>query len=267
MTLMTNNISNNNVNVYLLGNGLFCCSIGDLKLVRCQMRSMSKHMDSVVIESNRDRLVDESILAELQLYKEKVMLLERDLQSVLDEKEELVIARDDLTLKNDRLNEHLISLMRNLSGHSQSYGDNSLTYDVDALYLENRCALIYLINDYIVLSPFSNCRYLKEKVKNEEEEKRLLLDRLSKYKDLMEQHQRNEASSNKKKYFSSGTESVDQSLTTLQLPGGRVVSAREVERLLNSDSIHSMEVNKANQIYLWNLLTALFEGLFFSTYH
>lgn len=103
------------------------------------MRSMSKHMDSVVIETNRDRMVDETILGELEFYKGKVLLLERDIQSLLDEKEELVMTRDDLTLKNERLNEHLITLMRNLSGQGGNYSDSgSLSYDVDALYLENR---------------------------------------------------------------------------------------------------------------------------------
>ena len=105
------------------------------------MRSMTKHMDSVVIESNRDRIVDESILGELEFYKEKVILLERDIQSLLDEKEELIVSRDEMSLKNDRLNEHLLSMMRNLSGQSGYTDGNSHSYDVDALYLENRYLL------------------------------------------------------------------------------------------------------------------------------
>lgn len=107
-------------------------------------------------------------------------------------------------------------------------------------------------------------RYLKEKIKNEEEERRLLLDRLAKYKDLMEQHQRNETV-NSKKYFGNN-DALDSSVTTLQLPGGHVVSARDLERLLNSKKINTMEVNKSNQMYLWNLLVALFEGLSLQLY-
>lgn len=103
------------------------------------MRSMSKNMDSLVLESNRDRMVDETILGELEFYKEKVLMHERDIQSLLEEKEELIVSRDDLTLKNARLNEHLLSMMRNLSNQSANYQDgNSLAFDVDALYLENR---------------------------------------------------------------------------------------------------------------------------------
>ncbi|KAJ6219722.1 hypothetical protein RDWZM_005534 [Blomia tropicalis] len=205
-------------------------------------------MDSVVIETNRDRMVDETILGELEFYKGKVLLLERDIQSLLDEKEELVMTRDDLTLKNERLNEHLITLMRNLSGQGGNYSDSgSLSYDVDALYLENR--------------------YLKEKIKNEEEERHLLVERLTKYKELMDQHQRNEGQrlSPSKKHYATNNTPVDltnpTTLATLQLPGGRVVNARDVERLINSDSINSMEVSKSNQMYLWSLLVALFEGM------
>lgn len=89
-------------------------------------------------ESTRDRMIDETILSELEFYKEKVLLLERDLQSLLDEKEELIMTKDDLRLKNDRLNEHLVSLMRNLSGRTDSYDASLRHFDVDALYLENR---------------------------------------------------------------------------------------------------------------------------------
>lgn len=99
------------------------------------MRTMSKNMDTA--ESTRERMVDETILSELEFYKEKVLLLERDIQSLLDEKEELIITRDELRHKNERLNEHLVALMRGLSGQADNY-DSSLRYDVDALYLENR---------------------------------------------------------------------------------------------------------------------------------
>lgn len=103
------------------------------------MRSMSKQMDTVAIESSRDRIIDENILNELEFYKDKVLLLERDCQSLLDEKEELILTKDDLQLKNQRLNEQLLGMMRNLSEQSGNYEDtNSLLFDVDSLYLENR---------------------------------------------------------------------------------------------------------------------------------
>lgn len=101
---------------------------------------MSKHIGSA--ETNRqERVVDDTILSELEYYKGKVILLERDVQSLLDEKEELVIARDDLRLKKDHLNERLMSVMRNTPGTTAATatGDKgALSYDIDALYLENR---------------------------------------------------------------------------------------------------------------------------------
>ena len=101
-------------------------------------------------------------------------------------------------------------------------------------------------------------RYFKEKIKNEEEEKRLLLDRLSKYKELMEEHKRKDEVNKKK--FCNSKEASESTMATFELPGGHAISARDIERMIASNSIHSMEVNKSNQVYLWNLLVALFDG-------
>lgn len=38
------------------------------------------------------------------------------------------------------------------------------------------------------------------------------------------------------------------------------VTQREIQRLIASDSIDSMEVSKDNQLYLYNLLVGLYEG-------
>lgn len=103
-------------------------------------------MDSLVLESNRDRLVDETILGDLEYYKEKVKMMERDIQSLLDEKDELAEERDELTLKNERLNERLLlttTTMRQQQQSSTAQADGngaSSSFDdaTDALYLENR---------------------------------------------------------------------------------------------------------------------------------
>lgn len=112
-------------------------------------------------------------------------------------------------------------------------------------------------------------RYLKEKIKGEEEERRLLMARLAKYKELMEEHQMGRNNDGGKKYGGSAVaadESIDDLTATtmagtnIQLPGGRIMSAREVEELIAPESIHSMSVSKTNQMYLWNLLVACYEG-------
>lgn len=55
--------------------------------------------------------------------------LERDLQQVVDEKEELVTERDVYRLKYDRLNKELHYILK---------GDERRVLDVDALIMENR---------------------------------------------------------------------------------------------------------------------------------
>ena len=55
--------------------------------------------------------------------------LERDLQQVVDEKEELVTERDVYRLKYDRLNKELQLILK---------GDEKRVLDVDALIMENR---------------------------------------------------------------------------------------------------------------------------------
>jgi hypothetical protein len=55
--------------------------------------------------------------------------MERDLQQVVDEKEELVNERDVYRLKYDRLNKELNYILK---------GDERRVLDVDALIMENR---------------------------------------------------------------------------------------------------------------------------------
>lgn len=110
---------------------------------------MSKNMDSLVLESNRDRLVDETILGDLEYYKEKVKMMERDIQSLLEEKDELAEERDELTLKNDRLNERLMASIRSSNSGNADGGNGANSFDhpssSEALYLENRQVLLLML--------------------------------------------------------------------------------------------------------------------------
>lgn len=121
---------------------------GDLKLVRCQMRTISKEVNTVTIETNRERLLmDDSLMSQLHYEKERARLLERDVQSLLAEKEKLLVSKTDLQLKNERLNGHLVTVLRSMTmeqrqHYQQQAGDpannNTLLYDIDRLSLENR---------------------------------------------------------------------------------------------------------------------------------
>jgi hypothetical protein len=202
---------------------------GDLKIVRGQMRSMSQHIDSAAYES-RDRNIDINIISELEFYKNKVILLERDLQSVLDEKEELILSRDSYKLKVDRLNEKLNNIMRSTCSSSDANEDHRIV-DIDSLFMENR--------------------FLKERIKSFEEEKKLISMRLSKYKEILE----------KKRFDSTkGILSTKDSLSSTPLPAGNVISTRQIEQFISTDALNNMEVSATNLAQLRNLVLALFDG-------
>jgi hypothetical protein len=189
---------------------------------------MSQHIDSAAYES-RDRNIDINIISELEFYKNKVILLERDLQSVLDEKEELILSRDSYKLKVDRLNENLNNIMR--STCSSDANEDHRIVDIDSLFMENR--------------------FLKERIKSFEEEKQLISMRLSKYKEILE----------KKRFDSTkGILSTKDSLSSTPLPAGNVINTRQIEQFISTDALNNMEVSATNLAQLRNLVLALFDG-------
>jgi hypothetical protein len=189
---------------------------------------MSQHIDSAAYES-RDRNIDINIISELEFYKNKVILLERDLQSVLDEKEELILSRDSYKLKVDRLNEKLNNIMR--STCSSDANEDHRIVDIDSLFMENR--------------------FLKERIKSFEEEKQLISMRLSKYKEILE----------KKRFDSTkGILSTKDSLSSTPLPAGNVINTRQIEQFISTDALNNMEVSATNLAQLRNLVLALFDG-------
>ncbi|XP_054159340.1 coiled-coil domain-containing protein 149-like [Oppia nitens] len=232
---------------------------GDLKIVRGQMRTMSQHIDSAAYESRDRNNIDMNVIQELEFYKNKVVLLERDLQSVLDEKEELILSRDSYKLKVDRLNEKLNDLMRNElttgtasrasggsvtndgnngsgpgGGMANTMTDNRI-FDIDQLFMENR--------------------YLQEKLKTYDEEKRLLTLRLTKYKEILDKKRMN-ANKLSPQALRNSLSSTGQTLA-----GINVITARQIEELIATDAINNMDVTATNLLQLKNLVIALFDGL------
>jgi len=67
--------------------------------------------------------------------------LERDLQQVMDQKEELVTERDVYQLKYDRLNKELHFILK---------GDERRVLDVDALIMENRSHLYVSLQFFLM---------------------------------------------------------------------------------------------------------------------
>lgn len=71
----------------------------------------------------------EELVQKLESAHEQYLQLERDLQTVLDEKEEHVTERDVYKTKYERLNQELNYILK---------GDENRVVDIDALVMENK---------------------------------------------------------------------------------------------------------------------------------
>ncbi|GAB6033098.1 hypothetical protein CHUAL_012711 [Chamberlinius hualienensis] len=151
---------------------------GDLKTVRAILaKQNSETTDDGGSNWSRSFAPSERelLVKQLETLKTKYMLLEKDLQTVLDEKEELITERDSHKNKVDRLNLELNFALK---------GDEKRIIDVDAILMENR--------------------YLQERLKQTQEEKSLYLQTLSKYRNILEKRRNRSAL----KFGENGTGSV-----------------------------------------------------------
>jgi hypothetical protein len=120
--------------------------------------------------------------------------------------------------------------MRSTCSSSDANEDHRIV-DIDSLFMENR--------------------FLKERIKSFEEEKKLISMRLSKYKEILE----------KKRFDSTkGILSTKDSLSSTPLPAGNVISTRQIEQFISTDALNNMEVSATNLAQLRNLVLALFDG-------
>lgn len=226
------------------------------------MRSMTKQMTAVVAleatsrDLDRGRMItmDTDIVGEMEFFKNKIGLLEREVQSLLMEKEQLLIGKTELILKNERLSQHLMKNRGGNGGVHQSDGQDaqSLLHDVDALYRENRLALRKHWDHVYSLQCLPFDRFLKDNIQAEHDERRLLLEQVSSYKDLLESKLLKDPSN----FPSSRTSG------TIQLADGSQIQMADIEQMIRTERIRGMEVNQANQLYLWNMMVALFQSKF-----
>ncbi|XP_014664106.1 PREDICTED: coiled-coil domain-containing protein 149-like isoform X2 [Priapulus caudatus] len=131
---------------------------GDIKLLREQI---ARHRVGTVDEGVNTRHFPaherEDLVSQLEASREQYCLLERDLQTVLDEKEELVTERDAYKHKVDRLNRELNYVLQ---------GDEKRIVDIDSLTMENM--------------------YLKERVSQLQEEMTMAVTTVTKYKNALD---------------------------------------------------------------------------------
>lgn len=157
------------------------------------------------------------------------------MQSLLDEKEELIMSRDSYKMKVERLNERLNELLRgnNSTTNSGQNEGHDRVVDIDALILENR--------------------YLKDRISVLEEEKQMTNSRLSKYKDIIE-HKRHQPS-----LSNSAAKNAISGVSSL-FGMSNVVSQKQIEQLIASDGLSNLEVNPQTVAHLRSLIIALYEG-------
>ncbi|CAI9717772.1 Hypothetical predicted protein [Octopus vulgaris] len=131
---------------------------GDIKLLREQIaRQRVGTTDEGINTRHFPAYEREDLVRQLESQKEKYLQLERDLQHVLDEKEEQETERDAYKTKYERLNQELNYILK---------GDERRILDIDAMVMENR--------------------YLQERLKQMEEEKTMAMATASKYKNILE---------------------------------------------------------------------------------
>lgn len=131
---------------------------GDIKLLREQIaRQRVGTTDEGINTRHFPAYEREDLVQQLEAQKEKYLQLERDLQQVLDEKEEQETERDAYKTKYERLNTELNFILK---------GDENRILDIDALVMENK--------------------FLQDRLKQMEEEKTLAMATASKYKSILE---------------------------------------------------------------------------------
>jgi len=127
-------------------------ALGDIKVLRKEKSDRSKDQRFTANNNWHER---EELIQELEETKASVKELQNDLQSVIDEKEELVTERDAYRCKVHRLNHQMSVLLK-----------GSSAIDIDSLVMENK--------------------YLKERLEHALDEKDMLQQTLCKYKLMLD---------------------------------------------------------------------------------
>ncbi|XP_035672694.1 uncharacterized protein LOC118413429 [Branchiostoma floridae] len=129
---------------------------GDIKMLRESLARM-RVGDEGVGNRHFPKHEREDLVKQLEEARERTELLERDMQAMSDEKEEMSSERNFHRDRAERLNEELNYILR---------GDEKRIVDIDALRMENK--------------------YLQERVKQAQEEKSLLQTTIGKYKQALD---------------------------------------------------------------------------------
>ncbi|XP_053201428.1 serine/threonine-protein kinase pakA-like [Panonychus citri] len=190
----------------------------------------------------KDKDDKESLVAQLEMIKQRNCLLEKDMQSLLDEKEELIMIRDAYKAKAERLNGRLNNLLREQSDDQS--GDNindTKTVDIDSLINENN--------------------FLREKISQLEEEKKRLKSLCSKYRNILEKSTPSTSSSMFSSLKSSSSSDSKSKLLADHQALSNVISSKQVQAFIASNNLNNLQLSQATLVHLKSLVIALFESL------
>ncbi|XP_072042329.1 uncharacterized protein [Amphiura filiformis] len=155
----------------------------------------------------------EELVQQLEEVKEQLETLQRDMVAKIDEQEEVVTERDFFRDKGDRLNQELNYVLG---------GDERRLVDIDALIMENK--------------------YVKERLKQCQEEKATAQTAVAKYKNALEKRR--------------GKGGLKLGATT---SGGLIISQKQVEQLLAEGKAGSLPVTQSSIADLRSLASTLLE--------
>ncbi|XP_071948517.1 coiled-coil domain-containing protein 149-like [Antedon mediterranea] len=157
----------------------------------------------------------EELVKQLEATKDQLEALERDMVAKIDQEQELVTERDHYREKSERTNQELNYVLG---------GDERRIVDVDALIMENK--------------------YVKERLKQCQEEKNLANTTVAKYKAALERKR--------------GRATLRLGATS---SGGIVISQKQVEQLLAEGKATGLPVTASSVADLQSLAAALLETI------
>ncbi|KAI1287317.1 Coiled-coil domain-containing protein [Halotydeus destructor] len=246
---------------------------GDLKVLREQVhslkiRSYENDLDFPALRSPMEPMSQrsmEDVVTQLETFRSRIQLMERDLQCVLDEKEELILSRDEYKAKVDRLNKRLSDTLRSgANGWRGKKGGHDGRLPSSLTNQDGAAAPLPKVLD--IDSIVTENSYLKERVSALQDEKKLTENSLHKYKSIFEK-----ANAKKNILNSIGfrkdvrdtpsndppSPAIDFDLNSVS---GNVISSKQVQQFISSNNLNSLEVTQNSVTHLRSLVIALFEG-------
>ncbi|XP_074604729.1 coiled-coil domain-containing protein 149-like [Brevipalpus obovatus] len=189
-----------------------------------------------------------SLVTQLELIKNRNSMLERDVQSLLDEKEELIVSRDAYKAKVERLNERLNNLLVDSSNcdeqTAEKIRENFKTLDIEGLLDEKN--------------------FLRGKITTLEEEKIRLKNIIDKYRKILEKNNSSNNNflldSNFSDESSHRSSHHNQRSGSSSISSSNVISSKQVQHFI-ATNLSNLTLSQSSLAHLKSLVIALYEAL------